>query len=163
MSLGRTEPAAPRVWLAGANPAVLAGAGRRYDGFIPYSTRLDYAAGLVALWSAASYAGRDADDVTPAMYLRVLVDDDAERGHRAAEEWCLRWYELPFEMVASVQAFVIGSAAGVAARIARYVEAGARTSATRARSSSGSNDAIRTTMWRARRDHSGPHCRPAGR
>ena len=96
--------------------------------WIPYSTRLDYAAGLVALRSAASYAGRDADDVTPAMYLTVLVDDDAERGHRAAEEWCLRWYELPFEMVSSVQAFVIGSAAGVAARIARYVEAGAATS-----------------------------------
>jgi alkanesulfonate monooxygenase SsuD/methylene tetrahydromethanopterin reductase-like flavin-dependent oxidoreductase (luciferase family) len=117
----------PPVWLAGATPAALTRAGRRYDGWIPYPPDpMDYASGLAALRSAASSAGRDADDVTPAMYLTVIVDDDAERGHRAAEEWCLRWYELPFEMVSSVQAFVIGSAADVAAGIARYVQAGAR-------------------------------------
>jgi alkanesulfonate monooxygenase SsuD/methylene tetrahydromethanopterin reductase-like flavin-dependent oxidoreductase (luciferase family) len=117
----------PPVWLAGATSAALARAGRRYDGWIPYPPDpADYAAGLAALRSAASDAGRDADDVTPAMYLTVLVDNDAERGHTTAEAWCLRWYELPFEMVSSVQAFVIGSAADVAARIARYVDAGAR-------------------------------------
>jgi alkanesulfonate monooxygenase SsuD/methylene tetrahydromethanopterin reductase-like flavin-dependent oxidoreductase (luciferase family) len=117
----------PPVWLAGATPAALARAGRRYDGWMPYPPDpADYASGLAALRSAASDAGRDADDVTPAMYLTVLVDSDAERGHRTAEEWCLRWYELPFEMVSSVQAFVIGSAADVAAGIARYIEAGAR-------------------------------------
>ena len=60
------------------------------------------------------------------MYLTVLVDDDPERGRRTVEAWCLRWYELPFEMVSTVQAFVIGPAADVAAGIARYVEAGAR-------------------------------------
>jgi alkanesulfonate monooxygenase SsuD/methylene tetrahydromethanopterin reductase-like flavin-dependent oxidoreductase (luciferase family) len=117
----------PPVWLAGATSAALARTGRRYDGWIPYPPDpADYATGLAALRSAASDAGRDADDVTPAMYLTVLVDNDAERGHRTAEDWCLRWYELPFEMVSSVQAFVIGSAADVAARIARYVDAGAR-------------------------------------
>jgi alkanesulfonate monooxygenase SsuD/methylene tetrahydromethanopterin reductase-like flavin-dependent oxidoreductase (luciferase family) len=117
----------PPVWLAGATSAALARTGRRYDGWIPYPPDpADYATGLAALRSAASDAGRVADDVTPAMYLTVLVDNDAERGHRTAENWCLRWYELPFEMVSSVQAFVIGSAADVAARIARYVDAGAR-------------------------------------
>jgi alkanesulfonate monooxygenase SsuD/methylene tetrahydromethanopterin reductase-like flavin-dependent oxidoreductase (luciferase family) len=117
----------PPVWLAGATPAALARTGRHYDGWIPYPPApADYASGLAALRSAASDAGRNADDVTPAMYLTVLVDDDAERGHRAAQEWCQRWYELPFEMVSSVQAFLIGSAADVAAGIARYVDAGAR-------------------------------------
>jgi alkanesulfonate monooxygenase SsuD/methylene tetrahydromethanopterin reductase-like flavin-dependent oxidoreductase (luciferase family) len=117
----------PPVWLAGATSAALARAGRRYDGWMPYPPDpADYASGLAALRSAASDAGRDADDVTAAMYLTVLVDNDPERGQRMAEEWCLRWYELPFEMVSSVQAFVIGSAADVAARIARYVDAGAR-------------------------------------
>jgi alkanesulfonate monooxygenase SsuD/methylene tetrahydromethanopterin reductase-like flavin-dependent oxidoreductase (luciferase family) len=117
----------PPVWLAGATSAALARTGRRYDGWMPYPPEpADYASGLAALRSAASDAGRDADDVTPAMYLTVLVDNDPERGHRTAEEWCLRWYELPFEMVSSVQAFVIGSAADVAARVARYVDAGAR-------------------------------------
>jgi alkanesulfonate monooxygenase SsuD/methylene tetrahydromethanopterin reductase-like flavin-dependent oxidoreductase (luciferase family) len=117
----------PPVWLAGATPAALARAGHRYDGWIPYPPDpADYASGLAALRSAASAAGRDADAITPAMYVMVLIDDDAERGQRAAAEWCLRWYELPFEMVSSVQAFVIGSAADVAAAVARYVDAGAR-------------------------------------
>jgi alkanesulfonate monooxygenase SsuD/methylene tetrahydromethanopterin reductase-like flavin-dependent oxidoreductase (luciferase family) len=117
----------PPVWLAGATPAALTRTGRRYDGWIPYPPDpADYASGLATLRSAASDAGRDADDITPALYITVLVDDDPERGRRTVEAWCLRWYELPFEMVSTVQAFVIGSAADVAAGIARYVEAGAR-------------------------------------
>jgi alkanesulfonate monooxygenase SsuD/methylene tetrahydromethanopterin reductase-like flavin-dependent oxidoreductase (luciferase family) len=121
------RPGGPPVWLAGATDAALARTGRRYDGWIPYPPDpADYASGLASLRLAASDAGRDPFDITPALYLTVLLDDDPERGRTTAEEWCLRWYELPFEMVSSVQAFVIGSAAEVAAGLARYVDAGAR-------------------------------------
>ena len=121
------RPGGPPVWLAGATPAALARTGRRYDGWVPYPPDpADFESGLASLRSAASDAGRDADDITPALYLTVVVDDDPERGRKTAEELCLRWYELPFEMVSAIQAFVIGSAAHVAAGIARYIDAGAR-------------------------------------
>jgi alkanesulfonate monooxygenase SsuD/methylene tetrahydromethanopterin reductase-like flavin-dependent oxidoreductase (luciferase family) len=120
------RPGGPPVWLAGGTAAALTRTGRRYDGWIPYPPDpADYASGLASLRSAASDAGRDADDITPALYLTVLLDDDPERGRTTAEEWCLRWYELPFDMVSSVQAFVIGSTAEIAAGLARYVDAGA--------------------------------------
>jgi alkanesulfonate monooxygenase SsuD/methylene tetrahydromethanopterin reductase-like flavin-dependent oxidoreductase (luciferase family) len=121
------RPGGPPVWLAGATPAALARAGRSYDGWLPYPPDpADYASGLASLRSSATGAGRNAHDVTPALYLTVLLDDDAERGRRTAEEWCLRWYELPFALVSSIQVFVIGSATEIANGIARYVDAGAR-------------------------------------
>jgi alkanesulfonate monooxygenase SsuD/methylene tetrahydromethanopterin reductase-like flavin-dependent oxidoreductase (luciferase family) len=99
------RPGGPPVWLAGATDAALARTGRRYDGWIPYPPDpADYASGLAWLRSAASDAGRDPYDITPALYLTVVLDDDPERGRTTAEEWCLRWYELPFDMVSSVQA-----------------------------------------------------------
>jgi alkanesulfonate monooxygenase SsuD/methylene tetrahydromethanopterin reductase-like flavin-dependent oxidoreductase (luciferase family) len=111
----------PPVWLAGATPAALRRAGRLYDGWLPYPPKpADYASGLAALVQAA--AGRT---VTAAMYLSVVLDDDRERGEATANEWCERWYGLPFQAVSAIQAFAIGSAAEVAATIDEYVTAGA--------------------------------------
>jgi alkanesulfonate monooxygenase SsuD/methylene tetrahydromethanopterin reductase-like flavin-dependent oxidoreductase (luciferase family) len=110
----------PPVWLAGATPAALARAGRHYDGWLPYPPDpADYATGLAAVRQAA--AGRE---ITPAMYLTVVVDSDRERGEAWAAEWCSKWYELPFSTVSSIQAFAIGSAPEVASALGRYVDAG---------------------------------------
>ncbi len=116
------RPGGPPVWLAGATPAALARTARAYDGWMPYPPDPDdYARGLAAIEAAAR--GRA---ITPALYLTVIVDDDVERGTAHAERWCDAWYELPFEFVSSLQAFVIGSREEIAAALRRFAAAGAR-------------------------------------
>jgi alkanesulfonate monooxygenase SsuD/methylene tetrahydromethanopterin reductase-like flavin-dependent oxidoreductase (luciferase family) len=54
------------------------------------------------------------------------VDDDAERGRAALDDYCLATYGRPFDWVGKIQVMVTGSREKVAAQLNRYVEAGAR-------------------------------------
>jgi alkanesulfonate monooxygenase SsuD/methylene tetrahydromethanopterin reductase-like flavin-dependent oxidoreductase (luciferase family) len=121
------RPGGPPLWLAGATPAALTRAGRTYDGWLPYPPDpADYASGLAHIRRAATEAGRPASDVTAALFVSVLIDDDPERGRRGLEAYAHATYGMPLEQLATIQALVTGSSDQVAERLGEYASAGAR-------------------------------------
>ncbi|MDP9864185.1 MULTISPECIES: LLM class flavin-dependent oxidoreductase [Streptosporangium] len=120
------RPGGPPIWLGGASRSALERTGRYYDGWLPYPPDpADYRAGLQSVRQAAGAAGRPADAVTPALFVTVLVTDDAERGERELDAYCRATYGLPYETVRTIQVLVAGPAERVAGTLARYAEAGA--------------------------------------
>ncbi|WP_240796528.1 hypothetical protein [Streptomyces sp. RFCAC02] len=95
-----------------------------YDGWLPHPPDpADCAAGLLGIREAAAGAGRAAGDVTPALFVSVRIDEDAERARRALDAYARAVYGMPLERT---QAAVTGSGDQVLARLGRYVAAGAR-------------------------------------
>ncbi|MFF4399667.1 LLM class flavin-dependent oxidoreductase [Streptomyces sp. NPDC001480] len=117
----------PPIWLGGATPAALARTGRLYDGWLPYPPDpADYASGLRDIRTAAADAGRSAEDITPALFVSVRIDDDVESGRRALDAYARAAYGMPLEELEKIQAVVTGSADQVLTGLRRYVAAGAR-------------------------------------
>ncbi|MEU6804075.1 LLM class flavin-dependent oxidoreductase [Streptomyces neyagawaensis] len=117
----------PPIWLGGATPAALARAGRQYDGWLPYPPDpADYAAGLRNVHKAATEAGRETEEITPALFVSVRIDNDIESGRRALDDYARATYGMPLEELEKIQAVVTGSADQVLEHLGRYVAAGAR-------------------------------------
>ncbi|MGW2826690.1 LLM class flavin-dependent oxidoreductase [Streptomyces sp. NPDC001443] len=117
----------PPVWLGGATPAALARTGRSYDGWLPYPPDpADYASGLRQVRRTAVDAGRAAEDITPALFVSVRIDDDAESGRRALDAYARATYGMPPAELERIQAVVTGSADHVLKGLNRYAAAGAR-------------------------------------
>jgi alkanesulfonate monooxygenase SsuD/methylene tetrahydromethanopterin reductase-like flavin-dependent oxidoreductase (luciferase family) len=117
----------PPVWLGGATPAALARTGRMYDGWLPYPPdAADYASGLRQVRQAAADARREAGDITPALFVTVRIDDDADSGDKALDAYARATYGMPLEELRTIQAVVIGTAEQVAEHLAQYAAAGAR-------------------------------------
>ncbi|SFK14320.1 MULTISPECIES: LLM class flavin-dependent oxidoreductase [Amycolatopsis] len=111
------QPGGPPVWLGGITPAALRRTGQLYDGWLPYPPDpADYAKGLATIREG----GRD---VTPALFATVYLDDDAERGTRALDEYCRAVYARPLDFVGRIQAMLTGP--DLATQLARFAEAGA--------------------------------------
>jgi alkanesulfonate monooxygenase SsuD/methylene tetrahydromethanopterin reductase-like flavin-dependent oxidoreductase (luciferase family) len=110
----------PPVWLAGFTPRALERAGRLYDGWLPYPPNpADFATGLATVQANVPAT----KPVTPALFATVFIGDD---GRREMEEYCVAYYGLPLEYVETIQVFITGSRAEVAAELRRYTAAGAR-------------------------------------
>ncbi|MFD5536561.1 LLM class flavin-dependent oxidoreductase [Streptomyces sp. NPDC127079] len=121
------RPAGPPVWLGGASPAALARTGRMYDGWLPYPpAAAEYASGLREVRRAATEAGRAAEDVTPALFVSVRIEDDVETGRTALDAYARATYGMPLSELEQIQAVVTGTADQVLERLGRYVAAGAR-------------------------------------
>ncbi|MGW3173763.1 LLM class flavin-dependent oxidoreductase [Streptomyces sp. NPDC001153] len=118
----------PPVWLGGGTPAAQDRTGRLYDGWLPYPPDpADYASGLLNVRTAAAGAGRPAQDVTPALFVSVRVDEAGEDGARhGMEAYARAVYGMPLSELERIQAVVAGSAEQVHAQLTRFVEAGAR-------------------------------------
>jgi alkanesulfonate monooxygenase SsuD/methylene tetrahydromethanopterin reductase-like flavin-dependent oxidoreductase (luciferase family) len=115
------------VWLAADTPGARARAGRIYDGWLPYPpTPQSYSSGLAEVRAAAVGAGRAADAVAPALFVTVLVTDDADGGRAALDHFATRTYGFGIEVVEQIQTFAAGAPDVVAARLASYIDAGAR-------------------------------------
>ncbi|MEU3979186.1 LLM class flavin-dependent oxidoreductase [Streptomyces sp. NPDC026672] len=117
----------PPIWLGGATPAALARAGRTYDGWLPYPPDpADYAAGLREVRAAAAGSGRAPQDITPALFVSVRIDDDERRGRRVLDDYARAVYGMPLAELEKIQAVLTGSAERIADGLRRYVAAGAR-------------------------------------
>ncbi|MFF7191726.1 LLM class flavin-dependent oxidoreductase [Streptomyces sp. NPDC008222] len=117
----------PPIWLGGATPAALARTGRTYDGWLPYPPDpADYASGLRSVRKAAADAGRMAEDITPALFISVRIDDDIDSGRRTMDAYAQATYGMPLGELEKIQAVVTGSADQVLERLRRYAAAGVR-------------------------------------
>ncbi|MEV5746253.1 LLM class flavin-dependent oxidoreductase [Actinoallomurus sp. NPDC052308] len=121
------RPGGPPIWLGGGTPAALARTGRLYDGWLPYPPDpADYATGLEDVRKAAADAGRTPEDVTPALFVSVRVDESVARGREALEDYARAAYGMPLTELEKIQAVVTGTADQVREGLGRYVAAGAR-------------------------------------
>jgi alkanesulfonate monooxygenase SsuD/methylene tetrahydromethanopterin reductase-like flavin-dependent oxidoreductase (luciferase family) len=119
--------AGPPVWLAGDTPSARARAGRLYDGWLPYPPTTDgYRSGLAEVRAAAQRAGRGCEAVTPALFVTVLVSDDADGGRDALDRFATENYGFGIDIVEQIQTFATGSPDDVTARLASFLDAGAR-------------------------------------
>jgi len=117
----------PPIWLGGATPAALARTGRLYNGWLPYPPDpADYRRGLHEVRLAATDAGRDADELTPALFVTVRIDADTAAGRMTLERYALANYGMSLNALESIQAVVTGNLEQVAEQLAEYVTAGAR-------------------------------------
>ncbi|MFF4838412.1 LLM class flavin-dependent oxidoreductase [Streptomyces sp. NPDC001315] len=122
----------PPIWLGGATPAALVRTGRMYDGWLPYPPDpADYASGLRSIRKTAADAGRAAEDITPALFVTVRIDDDIESGRRALDAYARATYSMPLTELEKIQAVITGSTGQVLENLGQYVAAGARHIVTR--------------------------------
>ncbi|MFJ9562756.1 LLM class flavin-dependent oxidoreductase [Streptomyces fuscichromogenes] len=122
-----SQAGGPPIWLGGATRAAQARTGRTYDGWLPYPPDpIDYASGLRHVRQVAVAAGRAAEDITPALFVSVRIDDDIESGRRALDAYARATYGMPLEELERIQAVVTGSANQVLQRLGQYVAAGVR-------------------------------------
>jgi phthiodiolone/phenolphthiodiolone dimycocerosates ketoreductase len=101
----------PQLWVAAHGPKMLQLTGRYGDGWLPMTAALQspeqYASGLDVIRKAAAAAGRDPNDITPALLAYVVVAPTAKEARallqsRFLRYWGLlfpaaRWQELGFE------------------------------------------------------------------
>jgi alkanesulfonate monooxygenase SsuD/methylene tetrahydromethanopterin reductase-like flavin-dependent oxidoreductase (luciferase family) len=119
--------AGPPVWLATDTPGGRARAGRIYDGWLPYPpTSQGYRSGLADVRAAAQGAGRAADAVTPALFVTVLVGDDGDGVRAALNHFATQTYGFGIDAVEQIQTFAAGTPDTVTARLASFIDAGAR-------------------------------------
>jgi len=117
----------PPVWLAGDTTGARARAGRIYDGWLPYPpTPQGYRSGLAEVRAAAQRAGRTADAVTPALFVTVLITDDGDGARAALDHFATQTYGFGIDAVEHIQTFAAGTPDAVTARLASFIDAGAR-------------------------------------
>jgi len=73
----------PPIWIAAMRPKMLEMTGRLGDGWLPTNLDLNrYREGLRIVRDSAKRAGRDPDEITPALFTRAVLDEDHEECHR---------------------------------------------------------------------------------
>jgi alkanesulfonate monooxygenase SsuD/methylene tetrahydromethanopterin reductase-like flavin-dependent oxidoreductase (luciferase family) len=119
--------AGPPVWLAADTPGARARAGRIYDGWLPYPPMpQDYRSGLAEVRAAAQRAERAPDAITPALFVTVLVTEDADAGRAALNQFATETYGFGIDVVEQIQTFAAGTPDAVTARLASFIDAGAQ-------------------------------------
>jgi alkanesulfonate monooxygenase SsuD/methylene tetrahydromethanopterin reductase-like flavin-dependent oxidoreductase (luciferase family) len=111
------------VWFGGHSDAARRRAAVLGDGWIPlFLTPEDYAGALVGLRNETEQAGRDPDEVIPAVVVFSCVGDNDAKDRGA--NWLSKLYRLPPK--AFVRHLAAGSPEAIAERLHAYGEAGAR-------------------------------------
>jgi probable F420-dependent oxidoreductase len=127
-TLGPTphRPGGPPIWVAGAVIAARVRTGKLDDGWFPNSPSVaEYAPQWADVKQAARAAGRNPDTLTGAMYLTLAIDDDAARADAKLNAYLENYYGQPAAIIRQRQMSYAGPAAGAAAWLKSYADAGA--------------------------------------
>ncbi len=120
------RPGGPPIWGGGSAPAGLIRAGKNFDGWFP--TGPD-AAGWAEQWQtvkdAARDAGRNPADLTGALYLTMVIDDDAAKAQDQINTYLEEYYGVAASVLTKWQACFAGPAEAAAEWLKGYADAGA--------------------------------------
>jgi len=120
------RPGGPPIWISGSVTPARARAGRLYDGWFPNGpTAVEYAGQWEEVQAAARAAGRDPAALTGAMYLTLAIDENDARADATLNAFLEQYYGQRPDVMRKRQMCFAGSAAGAAAWLAAYVDAGA--------------------------------------
>jgi len=119
-------PGGPPLWMAGSIRAAQRRVGTRYDGWMPIGPSHSYAEGLANVRGAATEAGRDRDEITPAAYLTISLHDDRATAERNLDEFLASYYSARSSAIRSWQACFAGPVQDLRTWIDEFVAAGAR-------------------------------------
>ena len=120
------RPGGPPIWLAGSVRPAFERAARHFDGWFANEASL-------ARWSEqwgevkaiVREAGRDAESFVAAMYLTLAIDEDAGRAEQRIDAFLENYYGQPAAVMRRRQACYAGPAAGAAAFLKGFADAGA--------------------------------------
>ncbi len=119
------RPGGPPIWVAGAVAAARERTGRLYDGWFPNSPSIaEFPGQWAEVQAAARAAGRDPAALTGAMYLTLAIDDDATTANARLDGYLEHYYGVPAGQTRKRQMSYAGPAAGAAAWLKAYADAG---------------------------------------
>ena len=120
------RPGGPPIWVAGAVAAARQRTGRLFDGWFPNSPGVsEYKTQWAEVTEAARAAGRDPATLTGAMYLTLAIDDDTAHADAKLNDYLDQYYGVPPLATRKRQMSYAGPAAGAAAWLKAYADAGA--------------------------------------
>jgi len=120
------RPGGPPIWLGGKVPATIERVGKYYDGWFPNAYQPpEFAEKLAEIRTIARESGRNADAIGAATYLTLACDNDTARAERRLDDYLAQYYgERPASM-RKRQICYAGPAAGAAAWLKSFADAGA--------------------------------------
>src|SRR5471032_2217843 len=119
------RPGGPPIWIGGSVMAARQRTGRLFDGWFPNApSAAEYGAQWAEVQAAARAAGRDPATLTAAMYLTLAIDDDAARAEAKINSYLEQYYGMRPDVMRKRQMCYAGPAAGAAAWLKAYADAG---------------------------------------
>lgn len=116
----------PPIWLASSVEAGIKRAAEHFDGWFPFGPNPDVFGNNNRLFmSAAKDAGRDAQEMTTAIYLTISIGEDAETTNAAIDTYLEAYYSVPADVIRTFQSCCGGTLEQVLTFLRSYVEAGA--------------------------------------
>jgi alkanesulfonate monooxygenase SsuD/methylene tetrahydromethanopterin reductase-like flavin-dependent oxidoreductase (luciferase family) len=105
----------PPIWIGGSLPASLERAGRYFDGWLPIAPDAgQWGRQWKQVQEIARAAGRDANALTGAMYLTLVVDHDPSRANARLNTYLEQYYGQPAAVTRARQAAYAGPSEGLA-------------------------------------------------
>lgn len=120
------RPGGPPVWIGGNLPASLERVGRWFDGWFPNAPDAPtYARQWAEVQAIARAAGRNPAQMTGAIYLTVVLDEDTARAELRLNRFLEGYYGQPAAVTRRRQVCYFGPAAGFRDWLGAYAQAGA--------------------------------------
>lgn len=119
------RPGGPPIWMGGEGPRTLERTGRLADGWFPITPDVaTFSAKLAKVRESAEAAGRDPEELDIAMYVTVVIGEQAT-AQASLNEHSELYYNKPASEIASWQAGCAGPIEEVVDFIGSFIEAGA--------------------------------------
>ena len=120
------RPSGPPIWMAGSVRPALERAGRYFDGWFANEADLARWSGQLAeVRQIVRDAGRDPAHFTAAVYVTLALDENAARANARLDAFLESYYGRPAAVMRTAQGCYAGPAAGAAAYLTGYADAGA--------------------------------------
>jgi probable F420-dependent oxidoreductase len=117
----------PPIWGGGSAPAALERAAKHFDGWFPNGPDAKaWGAQWRKVQALAREAGRDPNDIEPALYLTLAIDENEARAEERMNNYLASYYGQRPDVMKKRQACFSGSAAAAAEWLNAYVQEGAR-------------------------------------